>query len=168
MWYVVWTVTGKEESARTEIGKMLPQESYSRCFIPKRKESRKRGTERIKVDRILFPGYLFIETDDAETVFFYLKKLPQYAKLLRAGEDFIPVAPEEEAWLRKLMKNGETVEISVGMIANQTIRVTEGPLRGMEGFIRRVDRHKRKAWLRLEMFGRTLDVCMGLEIVEKK
>lgn len=167
MWYVVWTATGKEETARTEILKMIPGDCYERCFILKKKESRKRGGNWIEVERILFPGYLFIETEDAETVFLYLKKLPQFVKLLQAGEYFVPVREEEERWLRKITRDGETVDLSTGMIENQIIRVTSGPLQGMEGYIRRIDRHKRKAWLRMEIFGRTLDVCVGLEIVGK-
>lgn len=38
----------------------------------------------------------------------------------------------------------------------------------MEGFIRRIDRHKRKAWLDIDMLGRTMRIEAGLEIIEKK
>ena len=42
-----------------------------------------------------------------------------------------------------------------------------GPLQGMEGAIRKIDRHKRIAVLSLDMFGRTVDMKVGLEIIEK-
>ena len=56
----------------------------------------------------------------------------------------------------------------MGLIENGTVTVTEGPLTGMEGCIRRIDRHKRKAWLEIDMFGRTMEMEVGLEIIEKK
>lgn len=37
----------------------------------------------------------------------------------------------------------------------------------MEGAIRKIDRHKRIAVLSLDMFGRTVDMKVGLEIIEK-
>ena len=40
-------------------------------------------------------------------------------------------------------------------------------LQGMEGAIRKIDRHKRIAVLSLDMFGRTVDMKVGLEIIEK-
>ena len=37
----------------------------------------------------------------------------------------------------------------------------------MEGSIRRIDRHKRIAHLEIEMFGRTVEMKVGLEIIKK-
>lgn len=39
---------------------------------------------------------------------------------------------------------------------------------GMEGNIRRIDRHKRTAYLEIEMFGRTVEMKVGLEIIRKE
>ena len=56
--------------------------------------------------------------------------------------------------------------MSTGIIEGEQVIVTGGPLMGMEGYIRKIDRHKRKAWVELEMFGRIQRVEIGLEIVE--
>lgn len=39
---------------------------------------------------------------------------------------------------------------------------------GTEGNIRRIDRHKRIAYLEIEMFGRTVEMKVGLEIIRKE
>lgn len=39
---------------------------------------------------------------------------------------------------------------------------------GMEGNIRRIDRHKRTAYLEIEMFGRIVEMKVGLEIIRKE
>ena len=58
--------------------------------------------------------------------------------------------------------------MSEGVIENSKVRVISGPLVGKEGFIKRIDRHKRKAFLEMEMFGRVQKVQVGLEIVAKE
>ena len=37
----------------------------------------------------------------------------------------------------------------------------------MEGLIRKIDRHKRMAYLKVEMFGRVVEMKVGVEIVER-
>ena len=168
MWYVIWTVTGKEEQAKVEIEKIVPKEYYDRCFIPQKKECRKYHGSWTVIEKALFPGYLFLETEQVEGIFFGLKKLHQFAKVLKTGEAFVPVTDEEEKLIRHLLGDGESVDLSVGIIENQQVRVTVGPLQGLEGMIRKIDRHKRKAYLQVEMFERMLDIAVGLEIVEKR
>ena len=59
------------------------------------------------------------------------------------------------------------VPVSVGIIENSVTKILSGPLKGKEGLIRKIDRHKRKAWLEVEMFGRKQEIQVGLEIVAK-
>ena len=58
--------------------------------------------------------------------------------------------------------------MSKGLIVNDQVIIREGPLKGNEGLIKKIDRHKRRAYLELEMFGRTVETQVGLEIVEKR
>ena len=46
--------------------------------------------------------------------------------------------------------------------------MTKGPLQGREKMISRIDRHKRTAYLEIEMFGRTVEMKVGLEIIRKE
>ena len=45
--------------------------------------------------------------------------------------------------------------------------VKDGPLVGMEAYIKKIDRHKRIAVLNAEMFEQEINVSVGLEIIEK-
>lgn len=56
--------------------------------------------------------------------------------------------------------------MSEGVIESGQVRIYQGPLQGMEGYIKKIDRHKKKAWLKIKMFGRMQMVQVGLEIVE--
>lgn len=46
----------------------------------------------------------------------------------------------------------KVLEISEGIIEDDKIIVTKGPLLGMEGFIRKFDKHRRNAWIEIDMF----------------
>ena len=58
-------------------------------------------------------------------------------------------------------------DLSEGIIEGDRIIVTSGPLVGNEGSIRKIDRHKRLAYLEFDMFGQDVKAAVGLEIVEK-
>ena len=60
------------------------------------------------------------------------------------------------------------MKFSEGYIQGEMVTVTKGPLKGLEGEISRIDRHKRLAWLTVELFGRTVELQAGLEIIRKE
>ena len=75
------------------------------------------------------------------------------------------------ARLSKSVDIGDTLQkcdSSVGYFEGDNIVVTYGPLVGMEGSIKRIDRHKRLALVEMDMFDRVTEVKVGLEIIEKK
>ena len=91
----------------------------------------------------------------------------QQTRLLGTGDEIIPLSQEEVELLLKLGKEEQLVAISTGIIENDQVRILTGPLQGMEGYIRKINRHKRKAWVSIEMFGRSVDMEVGLEIIKK-
>ena len=57
--------------------------------------------------------------------------------------------------------------MSKGLIEGNQIYITQGPLKGKEGLIVKIDRHKRLAYLQLSMFHKELIAKVGLEIISK-
>ena len=50
---------------------------------------------------------------------------------------------------------------------NDKIIINEGPLIGLEGLITKIDRHKRIAYVNVELLGKLTRVQVGLEIISK-
>ena len=75
--------------------------------------------------------------------------------------------PEIE-FLQQFGKEDQIVEMSKGIIENDRVIITSGPLKGNEALIKKIDRHKRRAYLEIEMFGRKVETQVGLEVVEKR
>ncbi|MEG2871671.1 MAG: hypothetical protein RR875_08985, partial [Clostridium sp.] len=80
----------------------------------------------------------------------------------------LAVKPEEEQVIRALCGEAHHMRMSRGVIAKGELTVTEGPLRGRESMIRRVDRHKRIAILNVHISRVLSDICAGLEVTEKR
>lgn len=97
MWYVIWTSTGKEKHIQ-EIIEVVCKNLYCRCFVPLRKINIKRKQRWFTVDKALFPGYLFVNTDNIEEVARKLKNIEGFARILVSDKEYLPLS-EEEAFL---------------------------------------------------------------------
>ncbi|MBQ9891098.1 MAG: antiterminator LoaP [Firmicutes bacterium] len=168
MWYVIWTYTGQEEKTRGYIERFVDPSLYSRCAIPYMAKIEKHGGIRVKVEKLLFPSYVFVLTDHIDEFADALHRIPGFTVVLHTGDFFQPLAPHEEYILSRLIGSTDVVDISTGFLTGDTVSITYGPLKGLEGQIKKIDRHRRIAILQMTMFDRTTDVKVGLEIVEKK
>lgn len=168
MWYAVWVRTGQEEKVRQLCDKMIDRAgAYKECFLPKYEKYRKiNGIPSIQKE-LLFPGYLFFISDSPEKLAQLLWRIPEATKLL--GDDNGPIAlyPHEVEFLQNYMNEEKVIEMSVGYIKGEKLVVTQGPFRDYQGKILKIDRHKRKAVLEIEFFGRITTVTVGLEVVKK-
>ena len=167
MWYVIQVRTGTEESIRLQCGKLIDRAAMERCFIPYCEEMKRYHGDWHKEKKILFPGYLFIISQDVEALFLGLKRISGLTKLLGSGSVIVPLTTEEERFLKQIGNDDQIVTVSKGVIVNDQVIILDGPLKGREGVICKIDRHKRKAWLELLLFGRKQRVELGLEILGK-
>lgn len=119
-------------------------------------------------ERILFPGYVFLIAENPEKLVNELRKVIGLTKLIGTGDEIVPLVQKEIDLLMKIGTDKQLVEMSSGIIENDRVQILAGPLMGMEGNIRRIDRHKRMAYMEIEMFGRTVEMKVGLEIIRKE
>lgn len=168
MWYVIQVRTGTEEEIQRQCETIIDKNILEKSFIPKYERERKYQGKWHTELKVLFPGYVFLVSDEKEKLFFELKRIMGLTKLLGTGKTTVPLTDEEVNFLLRLGGEEQTVEMSEGIIENDRMIVTSGPLKGNEGLIRKIDRHKRKAWLEIEMFGRTVEMQVGLEVEVKR
>lgn len=167
MWYVMQVRTGTEENIRIQCERVIEKDVLERCFIPYYQQKKRfQGKWHIQ-ENILFPGYVFLIAQNVEKLAESLHSVIGLTKLIGTGNEIIPLNKEETQFLLRMGKEEQVVEMSTGIIENDKVKIQSGPLVGMEGDIKKVDRHKRKAILEIEMFGRTVEMQVGLEIVAK-
>ena len=146
----------------------LDEENYGRLLFPQRTLMiRRRGKTR-KETTAIYPGYLFIEAEKLEPeVYWALRPVQGIYKFLKSNINIEPLHGEDRRTLLHFLEHGETVAASkVRFDENNRIQVKEGPLKGLEGRIIKVDRRKRRAKVRLNMYEDSFMVDFGFELIE--
>ena len=171
MYYVIQVKTGKEQKAIEDIMKNKPDDASFDVFAPYRKAIRKfHGVEKEVIERC-FPGYIFVETDDVQRLFFELYWIPGFTRLLGREADtynFVPLDKDESRMIDILYsKNNDRItEISnIEVKEGEMIRVLDGPLAGLETQIKKVNLHKRKVTVEYMMCGRLVSSDVAINIV---
>lgn len=100
-------------------------------------------------------------------MFIRLRSVIGLTRILGTGEEIVPLTEREMEFLLQFGGEEQIVGMSEGIIEGSRIWILSGPLVGKEALIRRIDRHKRKAYLEMDMFGRTQRIQVGLEVVMK-
>ena len=79
MWYVLQTLTGKEDELVRMIKKMVSPDLYTDCFIAYYERVWRKQQESIVHVERLFPGYVFIISENPDEIF-AIKKDSGYVK----------------------------------------------------------------------------------------
>ena len=168
-WYVLYVQTGKEDSIAERCKNIIDNNILKRVFVPKYQTMIQIRSVWETRESILFPGYVFLETEDIRSVFFMLKKLPFFNVLLgKEDEMFQPISKREKARLKQFLNDEDVIATSVGYKVGEKIEIVKGPLVGHVGEIKKINRHKRLAWVEMEMCGRVVAIELGLEVLNGK
>lgn len=167
-WYVIQVITGREESTLNFIKEIVNPEVLIDSFIPYTKIKKKYHGEWHMLNEVLFRGYIFLVTDNTNELYQELKKVPKLTKLLGMHKDALyPLSQEEIAFIKMFSKDDNIIDYSIGYIEGDKVTVIDGPLQGKEAMIRKIDRHKRIAYLDIDFFNQTVSTKVGLEIIKK-
>jgi transcriptional antiterminator NusG len=162
-YYVFQVRTGHEQRAREIAGKEIGP--YLSLHWPRRElEIRRRGKKRREISPI-FPGYLFLEADTlGNALYWQIRHLPGFIRFLEDNHNVRPLKHDEERLLLHFLGFGEVVERSrVRFDENSRIEVLAGPLKGLEGRIVKVDKRKKRAKVRLDLYEDTFLIDFGFE-----
>ena len=115
--------------------------------------------------QMLVPFSIFLETNKPDELLMKESLCFSEMPAEKKEQNMIPMDVSIVKALRKLCGAEQGIGFSRGYIHRGKTFVTEGPLKGKEGLIRRIDRHKRLAKVELPVPGGMVDV--GLEIYAK-
>ena len=167
-WYAVQVLSGQDYITQEYCRSVVPKELLLEVFCPELKYHKKYQGAWHEEKKLLFPGYLFIITKQVDDLKIALHQIPKLTKVL--GTDHTPVALSEKevSFLKHFLNTDYQVDISEGILVGDQLVVQSGPLKGMEGMVKRIDRHKRIAVIETNMFHRKIEMTVGLEVIEKK
>ncbi len=168
-YYVLQVRTGGEDDfiQRYERSCFAPK---GRLFLPKRALLVRRAGKVSRKELPVFPGYVFLETErvDEETRW-QIRHIEGFYRFLKnSGNNPTPLSDKDRALLHHFISFGKRADISkVTFDENDRIVVLEGPLKGLEGKIIKVDRRKSRAKVILDLYEKSFPIDFGFEEVKK-
>lgn len=190
MYYVLQVASGMEDKTEAYITSVLSDVYYDRCFHLTRHIKKKFHGRWMDIHEKLLPGYVFIVSDNVKGMYLELKKVPSYARLLGRDIEYFTELPDRDVeWLERLLGNDDITEqkkeaffdkdnineempwhevalskVSVG--EGKEIKIISGPLKNMDGMIRKINLHKRIAEVEVEFMNRKTIVYLGIELLD--
>ena len=175
-WYVVQVQAGQEHKLCVLMRAACENETFNdgsplleEAFSPTYRTRAKWGGEWRDVERAFLPGYVVAVTRDPAALIVRLRHIPEFTRLLTAGETFMPLTTDERTWLDEFTGKGErAIPMSFGYREGGRVVVTVGPLRGREALIERINRKKCLAYLSVEVAGKRITTKVGLGLLPKE
>ena len=109
MCYVIQTITRKEQELVDVIWRVLTGErkKYKHCFVLYQEYDRRSGGKLETCIEVLFPSYVFVETNVPEEFFLELKHVPKMSRFLGAEGCFWNINKEEERFLCHMLEKSD-------------------------------------------------------------
>ena len=183
MYYVIQVASGMEDRVEEQIGIIVEKGLYDEGFHPIRRVKKKIRGEWKELREKLLPGYVFITSDEVGELYQKLRDVPAFTKMLgKDGEGFLPLADHEVEWLKRITglgggknssknRNSKDMEVQISQVSvseDDEITILSGPLKNMEGYIKKIDLHRRIAKVEVDFMNRKTVIHLGIEMVGKK
>lgn len=164
-WYALSARRGREQAFCRVCQRMAPASGSLSFFVPQLTLCRRsRGVCELR--RVpLYPGYCLVRADDAGEVSSFAKSAAHPVDVVGGPDAPRPVDRRDQRLIESLMDADGVIGFSTGWIEDGALRVAEGPLRGLEHLVRRIDRHRRTADVAPRGAAGDRILRVGLEVV---
>ncbi|MDR2842748.1 MAG: antiterminator LoaP [Spirochaetaceae bacterium] len=142
-------------------------------YFPKRELIERHCGKRLHKILPLFPGYIFIETQDdfkIQDYIMHFRRIKGFFRFLRSNVEIQQIRGNDLEIIKHFIeKPAATSEIStVYFNQNDEIVVVKGALSGLEGRIVKIDKRKGRAKIKLGLCGESYTVDLGFETIESR
>jgi len=163
-WYALFVVTGDEEKVKERINYRF--EKRIRAIVPKRKiKERREGKWEYKI-KTLFPGYVLINGNMGQQIYETIRGIPGVIRVLRDSSGPQELHEAEIELICRLTGEGEIIPVSQVYTIGKKVFVVDGPLLGMEGLIKSIDKRKGRAKVVLNLLGEPREIELSITMVQ--
>jgi transcriptional antiterminator NusG len=167
-YYAIQVKTRGEEKFMRLFKALHPEVHLPMHFPRRRIDIRRRGIMRQSTSAI-FPGYIFIEAE-AEQIIAHqwdFRRTDGFYRFLKSNSNISPLADRDlELVLHFINRAGPIAGISkVYFNENARIVVIDGPMMGLEGKIIKVDKRKKRAKIKLDLYDDSFAIDLAFEVI---
>jgi len=160
-WYCVHTRSRHEDVVYQRLS-----DKKIHAFLPKLEVWSKRKDRRKKIQKALFPGYLFVYEIMNPRSGLEILKTPGVVRIL--GNELGPLSvPEIQIEsIKKILDGKAAVSPFPYLREGQLVRVVDGPLKGCEGFLLKIKEGREKLVISIDLLQRSVSVEIDTASVE--
>jgi transcriptional antiterminator NusG len=167
-YYAIQVKTRGEQKFMRLFKALHPDVRFSMHFPRRRIDIRRKGAM-VQSTAAVFPGYVFIEAEEEEIRLrqWDFRRTDGFFRFLKSNQNIIPLVERDlELVLHFIKKTGPVAGISrVYFNENARIVIVEGPLMGLEGKIIKVDKRKKRAKVKLNLYDDSFAIDLAFEVI---
>ena len=171
MYFCLNCIFAKEEETRTRITRFLERSVEEEFYVwfPKKEVKEKRQGQYETVTRPMFSNYLFIYWDGEKEMdfpFLDIQRMPTVVRILRYDDGTHALKGKDLSFAKWIHMNDGFIKRSKVIVREgQRVHISEGPLKGFDGNVIKVDKHHKRIVLRFELGGTFTDVNFSVDFI---
>jgi len=171
-WYAIRVQNNKERSVleklHTEVKFSNLGDKLGKTIIPTEKIVSVKNGKKVFKEKIVYPGYIFIETCAKGELTNILKNINGAAGFVRTRSgDIIPMKDSEVRSILHEQEVSDTKDLTNIYVLNEEVIITEGPFSTFKGKITKIDNEKERVSVEVSIFGRPTNVDLTLLQIKK-
>lgn len=164
-WYAIHTYSQQTDTVIELIESLFG--SHVKFIFFRKEMIHKKNDRYEKVILPLFPGYIFLSENVEMVINRVRAHFPHiYVRVVSFGGRPEKVNPAEMRLLIKGADESGLIPLSTINCYGDKILITDGPLMNMNGRVLFINKKKRKAKVQVELFNKTMEISLGLDIIE--
>lgn len=136
-WYIIKSQSNREkniyERIKTELKKETLFGKVEKVLLPTQEIYNFRNGKKIKREKPMFPGYVFVQSSDISSLKEFIKKTSGYSGFLTSKSGEIQSISEEE--INKMLGIKEDIEKESMFKVGEKINIIDGPFTNMKAII---------------------------------
>lgn len=166
-WYIVRTQSNRERSVSEKILKDMDlKSSVTQVIVPLETTLNIRNGKKVKRDKILFPGYIFVEASSIGELKYFLRGCDGATGFLTERDGSINPMKENE--IRRMIGQQEEqkeLDFNTTFIIGEDVKIVDGPFDTMTGTIEEIIGDKVK--INVSIFGRKTPLELNILQITK-
>jgi len=169
-WYAIHTYAGYENAVQRNLKQRIEslgmEGKIFNVIVPLEKKIKIKGGKRVEIEEKIYPGYVLVDMVVDDDSWYVVRNTPRVTGFVGAGVNPVPLDKNEVDFLFSRMK-ADTAKHAIDMSVGETIVVTDGPFKDLEGKVDQVDDERGKVRVLVSMFGRETPVELDFLQVKK-
>ena len=164
-WYAIHTYAGYENAVARNLKQRIESLNMSdkifEVIVPIEKKIKVKGGKRIEEEEKIYPGYVLVDMAVTDDSWYVVRNTPRVTGFVGSGVYPVPLSKEEVDTIFSRMNAG-TVKHNSGLEVDDTVIITDGPFKDLEGKVSEVDNDRGKVKVLVLMFGRETSVELDM------